>query len=259
MRQDKKLILGMAILFFITFVSLGTLVVTEKLAPYNTNKIKNNLKEYLNKNYPEEIDNFKLGKITYKLQVYKVKVTNKKNKELYFTITYNNKKIKDTYKKDYLEGKTLLSKLENDLEKKIKENLNINTKITFPLTLNKYTNKIKENIINNNLDELNIYNIKITINHSLKPENISNLITEINNKIQEIHSLNINPNHYTIVINNKKENKSLTIENLTDKTLNPENLTQIINYIMIEDENSIGKSIIEKNNIDYEYKRYGDE
>ena len=40
MKQDKKLILGMALLFFITFVSLGTLVVTEKLAPYYTDKIK---------------------------------------------------------------------------------------------------------------------------------------------------------------------------------------------------------------------------
>lgn len=259
MRQDKKLILGMALLFFITFVSLGTLVVTEKLAPYYTDKIKVKLEEYLNKNYPEEIDNFKLGKITYKAQTYKAKVTNRNNKNLYFTMTYNNKKIKDTYKKDYLEGKTLLSKLENNLEKKIKDNLNINTEIIFPLTLNKYTNKIKENIINNNLDELNIYNIKITINSSLKYENISNLITEINNRIQEIHSLNINPNHYTIVINSKKENKSLTIENLTDRTLTPETLTQIINYIMIEDETSFGKNIIKENNIDYEYKRYGDE
>ncbi len=259
MKQDKKLLLGMTLLFCITFVSLGTLVVTEKLAPHYTNKIKIKLEKYLNTNYPKEIDNLKLGKINYKAQTYKAKVTNKNNKNLYFTITYNHKKIKDTYKKDYLEGKTILSKLENDLEKKIKDNLNMKVKITFPLTLNKYTNKRKENIINNNLDKLNMYNIKLTINSSLAHENITNLVTEINNNINKINSLNINPNYYTIVINSKKENKSLTIKNLTNKTLKPEVLTQIINYTMIEDEKNIGKSIIKENNINYEYKRYGDE
>ena len=50
MRQDKKLILGMALLFFITFVSLGTIVVTEKLAPYYTDKIKIKMNECLEQN-----------------------------------------------------------------------------------------------------------------------------------------------------------------------------------------------------------------
>ena len=97
MRQDKKLILGMALLFFITFVSLGTIVVTEKLAPYYTDKIKLKMNEYLKQNYPKESDNFKLGKITYKTQKYTAKVTNKTNKNLYFTISYNNKIVKDSY------------------------------------------------------------------------------------------------------------------------------------------------------------------
>lgn len=259
MKQDKKLILGMALLFFITFVSLGTLVVTEKLALYYTDKIKIKMEKYLNENYKEEIENLKLGKITYKTQTYTAKVTNKKNKDLYFNITYKNKKITDTYKKDYLEGKTILSKLETTIEKEIKENLNINTTITFPLTLNKYTKNIQQNIINNNIEQLNIYNIKFNINSSLQTEEISTLVAQIINQIQNIHTLNINPNYYTIKINSKKENKSLTIKNLTEKNLNQENLTQIIYYIMIEDENSIGNNIIKDNNIKYEYKRYGDE
>ena len=249
MKQDKKLILGMALLFFITFVSLGTLVVTEKLAPYYTDKIKIKMEKYLNENYKEERKNLKLGKITYKAQTYTAKVTNIKNKDLYFNITYKNKKITDTYKKDYLEGKTILSKLETTIEKEIKENLNINTTITFPLTLNKYTKNIQQNIINNNIEQLNIYNIKFNINSSLQTEEISTLVAQIINQIQNIHTLNINPNYYTIKINSKKENKSLTIKNLTEKNLNQENLTQIIYYIMIEDENSIGNSIIKDNNI----------
>lgn len=259
MRQDKKLILGMALLFFITFVSLGTIVVTEKLAPYYTDKIKIKMNEYLEQNYQKEIDDFKLGKITYKAQTYIAKVTNKNNKNLYFTISYQNKKVKDTYKKDYLKGHTLLTTLEKNLEKEIKNNLNLNTEITFPLTLDKYTEKIRENIINNNIDGLNIYNISFTINSELTQENIYNLVMELTNKIKEINTLNISPNHYTITINSKNDNKSLTIKNLTNKTLEQQNLTQIISYIMIEDENTNENSIIKENNISYEYKRYGDE
>ena len=62
MRQDKKLILGMALLFFITFVTLGTLVVTEKLAPFYTDKIEKKFINYINKNYKDEKANFKIGK-----------------------------------------------------------------------------------------------------------------------------------------------------------------------------------------------------
>lgn len=259
MRQDKKLILGMALLFFITFVALGTIVVTEKLAPYYTDKIKIKMNEYLKEKYPEEVDNFKLGKITYKTQVYTAKVANKNNKNLYFTISYQNKKIKDTYRKDYLKGNTLLTTIEEELEKKIKNNLNIKSTIIFPLTLDKYTTKIKEDIINNNINELNIYNISFSINSDLTQDNIYNLTIELTNKIKEINTLNIYPNHYTITINSKKENKSLTIKNLTNKTLDQQNLTQIISYIMIEDEKTSENNIIKENNISYEYKRYGDE
>lgn len=259
MKQDKKLILGMSILFFITFVSLGTIVVTEKLAPYYTDKIKIRMEEYLNKNYPQEIENIKLKKITYNAQIYKAKVTNKKNKNLYFTISYQNKKITDTYDKDYLEGRTLLSKIEKQLEKKIKDKLNLNTTITFPLTLNEYTNKIKDNIINNNIDQLNIYNIEIIINHPLSEESINSLVTEINNTVTKINNLHITPNHYTIKINSEQNGKVLTIKSLTTKTLEQETLTQIMNYIMIGSENNMINNIIKENNINYEYKRYGDE
>ena len=111
MRQDKKLMLGMTILFLITFIFFGTLITTEKLAPYYTDKIKERFENYIKENYKEENNNLKIGIITYKNQQYKAKVSNKNNKDLYFTITYQNKEIKDTYKKDYLEGKTLLNEL----------------------------------------------------------------------------------------------------------------------------------------------------
>ena len=251
MRQDKKLILGMALLFFITFVTLGTLVVTEKLAPFYTDKIEKKFINYINKNYKDEKENFKIGKITYKATVYKVKVINKNNKDLYFTMTYQNKKIKSTYKKDYLEGKTLLNKTKTNLEKKIKKNLNIDAKITFPLTLNKYIDSIKEDIINN--ENTNIYNIEYEITNKLSLEEIPYITNEISKITTSLNDLNITPNYTTISI--KGNNKSLTLKNLTNKTLQSNYLNQIITNILT------GNNLesLKENNLSYEYKEYGDD
>lgn len=251
MRQDKKLILGMALLFFITFVTLGTLVVTEKLAPFYTDKIEKKFINYINKNYKDEKENFKIGKITYKATVYKVKVTNKNNKDLYFTMTYQNKKIKSTYKKDYLEGKTLLNKTKTNLEKKIKKNLNIDAKITFPLTLNKYIDSIKEDIINN--ENTNIYNIEYEITNKLSLEEIPYITNEISKITTSLNDLNITPNYTTISI--KGNNKSLTLKNLTNKTLQSNYLNQIITNILTDN----NLESLKENNLSYEYKEYGDD
>ena len=112
MRQDKKLMLGMTILFLFTFIVFGTIVTTEKLAPFFTDRIKEKFETYLKEEYKEENNNLKIGKISYKNQVYEAKVTNKENKNLYFSIYYQNKKITDTYTKDYKQGKTLINSLE---------------------------------------------------------------------------------------------------------------------------------------------------
>lgn len=245
MKQDKKLILGMALLFLITFVSFGTIVVTEKLAPFFTDKIKTKFETYIEKNYKDDKNNLTIGKITYKNQQYKAKIINKKNKNWYFYITYQNKKIKDTYKEDYLEGKTLLTSIERKIEKKVKDKLNQKVTITFPLTLNKYTNQIKENLISNNLKEIKTYDITLTITTpTLTTENINK---ELEKRIQELYQIDIYPNHYTIKINSKDE--KLTITNLTEKTMKKEYRTQIINDII----NNTNSNIIKENNITYNY------
>lgn len=261
MRQDKKLMLGMALLFFITFVCLGTLVVTEKLAPYYTDKIEKRMKAYIDKNYPQEKDNLKIGKISYRAQTYKAKVANRENKNLYFTITYQNKKISDTYKKDYLQGKTLLTATENKLEKKINKKLDIEAKIIFPSTLNKYTKQIRENIIKNNLNDIRIYNIEFTIKNKISISEVNNIVLNIQNTITQLKEINITPNYYTINIENDKQGKILTIKKLTNNTLQPEILTQIITYILTDNENDITEenNILEQYNLSYEYRKYGDE
>lgn len=249
MRQDKKLMLGMTILFLITFIFFGTLVTTEKLAPYYTDKIKERFENYIKENYKEENNNLKIGKISYKNQQYKAKVSNKNNKDLYFTITYQNKEITDTYKKDYLEGKTLLNELEKNLEEKIKENTDQSVTISIPLSLDKYTNKIQENLINNNLENTKIYDIEFTINSNIEIISIVNKIEEI---IAELSSMNIYPNHYNITINNKKS--KLTINNLTNNTIEKTTLTKIISDIITNNESDI----IKTNNISYQYTNKGE-
>lgn len=249
MRQDKKLMLGMTILFLITFIFFGTLVTTEKLAPYYTDKIKERFENYIKENYKEENNNLKIGKISYKNQQYKAKVSNKNNKDLYFTITYQNKEITDTYKKDYLEGKTLLNELEKNLEEKIKENTDQSVTISIPLSLDKYTNKIQENLINNNLENTKIYDIEFTINSNIEITSIVNKIEEI---IAELSSMNIYPNHYNITINNKKS--KLTINNLTNNTIEKTTLTKIISDIITNNESDI----IKTNNISYQYTNKGE-
>ena len=166
-------------------------------------------------------------------------------------MTYQNKKIKSTYKKDYLEGKTLLNKTKTNLEKKIKKNLNIDAKITFPLTLNKYIDSIKEDIINN--ENTNIYNIEYEITNKLSLEEIPYITNEISKITTSLNDLNITPNYTTISI--KGNNKSLTLKNLTNKTLQSNYLNQIITNILT------GNNLesLKENNLSYEYKEYGDD
>ena len=218
MRQDKKLMIGMTLLFLITFIFLGTLVTTEKLSPYFTNKINEKFKKYLEEKYPNEIENF--------------------------IITYKNKKITDTYKNDYLKGKTILKTIEQELQQKIKNKINKDVTISFPLTLDKYTDKEKEKIIKQDLNHISLYNIKFSINNTLEPTSIMEKINTITEKLTEI---NINPNQYTVIINDN--NKKLTIYNLTKQTIEKNNLIQIIDDIINNNESEI----IKINNITYQY------
>lgn len=249
MKQDKKLMIGMTLLFFITFIFLGTLVTTEKLSPYFSNQIHEKFKNYLEKEYPNEKSNFKIEKTTYKNQKYQAKVSNNENKNLYFIITYQNKKITDTYKEDYVKGKTILKAIEKELEQKIKNKMNKNVTISFPLTLDKYTDKTKEKIIKHDLDNINLYNIKFSINNTLEPTSIMEKLNTITEKLTQI---NINPNQYTVTINDNS--KKLIISNLTKQTLEKNNLLQIINDIINNNESEI----IKTNNITYQYTNKGE-
>ena len=124
MKEQKKLTLGMAIFTFIIFVSFGVIILNEKSAPYFAPKIEKKILEYLKTEYKEEYNDFDIGTTIYSKTKYNLKVTSKKNKNLYFKIFYNNKKITDTYKEDYKQGKTLLNSITEKVEKQLKNKYN---------------------------------------------------------------------------------------------------------------------------------------
>ena len=127
--------------------------------------------------------------------------------------------------------------------------MNKNVTISFPLTLDKYTDKTKEKIIKHDLDNINLYNIKFSINNTLEPTSIMEKLNTITEKLTQI---NINPNQYTVTINDNS--KKLIISNLTKQTLEKNNLLQIINDIINNNESEI----IKTNNITYQYTNKGE-
>lgn len=246
-KQQKKLTLQMGIFSFIIFVAFGVIIVTEKTAPYFSYRIDEKFNKYLQTNYTSIINEFDIGKTNYKKTKYQLKITSNENKNLYFYLKYSNKNIEDTYKKDYLEGKTLLNKISKDMEDTLQKKYNKEFKIKFLTTLDKITGKRKEQI----LKEENILSIPI---YSLQATTASQWnTTAITQEIQSFHNTlkieNITPNSYILTIDDiNKENKSIKISNLTKKTIeNTEILTIIINDII----NGKNSDIIKENNISY--------
>ena len=115
MNEGQKLTLQMSIFFLISFVLLGTLVIKEKQNILFLPKIETSITNYISEKY-KNLDINK-SKVTEENNVFTMKVTNKNNKNHYFYISYSKKEISDTYKTDYLEGKTILTHLSNKLEK----------------------------------------------------------------------------------------------------------------------------------------------
>ena len=228
-KTENKLFFEMAIFFFIVILCFGLIIIKDKSESFKKNNISKEIDEYISINYKDIKTEFKVNKLVFKNNIYSKKITNNNNKDLYFIINYKNKKISSTYKKDYLEGKTLL----NTLEKKINEKLNkINQdnnyrslKITYNIKLNNCTDNIKNRLINGNYD-LPLY----TINDSKKINLDDNSIQE---EIQKLHnyilSLKLSPKNYKITYTDlKNETKSISIEFNEELLINNINIGKLI-------------------------------
>ena len=235
----NKLKLQYSIFLTIVIILFGTIIISQKMNPILEKKVDNKISNYINEKY-YNLKDIKIGKITKKNNIYQKKITNKYNNYYYFIITYKNKKISDTYKKDYLEGYNLLKHTSKLINKDINKKINKNYKITINHKLNELSSQTKNNIIKeNNLTELPIYNIKTTLNSKLTINDLYTNITYLNDKLK---SKKIIPESYDLII--KDNNKVLKIDNL--KVNN--DLKQIISDIINNNESDI----IKKNNIIYE-------
>lgn len=249
MKEQKKLTLGMAIFTFIIFVSFGVIILNEKSAPYFAPKIEKKILEYLKTEYKEEYNDFDVGTTIYSKTKYNLKVTSKKNKNLYFKIFYNNKKITDTYKEDYKQGKTLLNSITEKIEKQLKNKYNQEFNIIMSKSLNEYSKQIQDNIIlKNDLKSLKIYTLETTISSKWNTTDIGTKIIKLNTNLK---SEDITPKNYNItIINSKNPINSIKISNLTPETIEDSTLLSSIISDIIKNENS---ELLKQNNITYKY------
>lgn len=249
MKEQKKLTLGMAIFTFIIFVSFGVIILNEKSAPYFAPKIEKKLIDYLKTEYKDEYNDFDIGTTIYSKTKYNLKVTAKKNKNLYFNIFYDNKKITDTYEKDYKQGKTLLNSITKKIEDELKNKYNQDFNIVMSKSLDEYSKQIQDNLIlKNDLMSLKIYTLETTITSKWNTNDIGSKIIKLNSNLKEE---NLTPKSYNItIINSKDATKSVKISNLTTEIIEDSTLLSSIISDIIKNENS---KLLKQNNITYKY------
>ena len=246
MNKQRRLLYGQALFTILIMVSLTLIIINEKKNIILIPKIEKKIDSYIEENY-NDLKNINKSKITIKNNKYIVKISSEKNKNLYFYITYSNNKITDTYKKDYLEGKTLLNKIEKNLEEDIFNKINIKSKVIIDNKLNNYTDQIKEKIIKEDIKEIKIYNIETSTNINKWNEN--DITNNINTIINKIYSNNYNPKSISITITNNEDiTESYKINNLNKDFINNKSNTQIINDII----NNKETNLLKENNISFD-------
>ena len=246
MNKQRRLLYGQALFTILIMVSLTLIIINEKKNIILIPKIEKKIDSYIEENY-NDLKNINKSKITIKNNKYIVKISSKNNKNLYFYITYSNNKITDTYKKDYLEGKTLLNKIEKNLEEDIFNKINIKSKVIIDNKLNNYTDQIKEKIIKEDIKEIKIYNIETSTN--INKWNKNDITNNINTIINKIYSNNYNPKSISITITNNEDiTESYKINNLNKDFINNKSNTQIINDII----NNKETNLLKENNISFD-------
>lgn len=249
MKKQIKLTLSMALLFLITFVSFGTIIINEKKEDLFMPHIQNKLENYLKENYIEQA-NLKT-KISYNKDKFILKVISEENNNYYFNIYYKDKKITDSYKKDYIEGNTYFKYLEKKLEKDIKKNLDIKTNISIATTLGSMTSKIRKKVlIEEDIKSLEIYTLSSEL--IIEDWNTLSITNDITTFINKLEKENIKPNSYIITITNSNNlNQSIEITNITTNLIENNQLNLVIDDII----NDINSKLLQQEKITYKYKK----
>lgn len=247
--SKNRLVIEMAIFTAFLFVAFGFIIINEKEKDFLLPKIDEKFNQYIASHYQNIKNDIKIGKTKYnsKKDSFEIRVSNKKNKNLYFSLIYKNKKITSTYQQDYIEGDTLLSYLEKKLATDIKSSKYPYIEIKFINKLNKFNNTIQEALITgDNIESLNIYNLYTDLKVSkFSPSKIKNSIVNLN---EFVSNNNFNPKYYYLtIINSSNITEEIKLKKL-NKNLILTSLDEIINGIISNDD-----SIKLKFGIDFNY------
>ena len=230
MNEQQKLTLKMALLFLVVFVFFGVIIVKEKFDILFIPKVEKKFDTYLQDNYMSIYSSLKKNKINYKNDVFTLKVTSSQNKNLFFYLTYTNKKIKDTYQKDYIEGNSLLNHIEKSIEKDVLTKTNEEVEISIDTNLDEFAKTVKDKIINTNSSAYSTLKI-----YTLKKEILTKKFSskEITESILSFTSLlkknNITPKAYSFTIINEDDlTKTISLDNLTEDNLEYNYLSSLI-------------------------------
>ena len=107
MKSKNRLLIGQGILTIFIIVAFGVIVINEKGGELFKDKVEEKINTYLESNYQDIINKVDKEDIKYEGTTFTKKITSKTNKNLFFYVKYSDKKITDTYKQDYIEGKSL--------------------------------------------------------------------------------------------------------------------------------------------------------
>ena len=249
MNKGEKLVIARGIFTTIIIVLFGLIIVNEKKTTILLPKITEKINTYIEENYKDITDEISIGDIVYEAPKYSVKLTSKKNENYSFYVEYKNKEITDSYKEDYLEGKSFLNKIKENLKEEVKNETNEECDIEIIATLDQYTSQVRERIINeDNLKELKFYTINLQLD--IDNWNEKEITKIISNKIEIFSKNNYTPKYYKITINNKKDiTQSIEIDNVTNDFLLNKYKEQIIKDILTDTETPL----LKQSKITYKY------
>ena len=249
MEKQKRLLFARNVFLFVICVCFGVIIVTEKASGLLIPKVEKKMQEYLNTNFSELQNNIDMHDVIYDKTVYKMKITSRENDNHFFYIYYSEKKLSDTYKEDYVEGKQLFKKVTKDLEDEIRKKINTSVEVEEIATLDQFTSRVQDRIIKEeDLLELKFYTIKkeLTIDNWNEKE-ITKEIIDLMGKCQDN---NITPKNYKLVItNNKDVTESIEIDNLTEEFIKNTSNEKIIKDILSDNSSKLLKT----NGIKYKY------
>lgn len=205
----NKLKLQYSIFFAIVVFIFGVIVINEKLTPYFEKKANQKINDYIEEKY-SDLNNIKKDKTKKINTKYEKILRNKYNNNYYFKITYKNKKITDTYKKDYVEGYTFLKYISKKIEKDIKEKVKKDYEVIIDTKLNDFNQETQNKIIKEeDLLSSKIYSLKIKINTKEEINSIYDMIIYIDDKLKKE---NIIPKSYTFNINDSFIIKDIKVD-----------------------------------------------